>query len=168
MKSQTRRLAVCSIFAALGVVLMLLGSFLGLGMYMAPMFVGWCLIPIRNKYGVKYQTMLWIVIGLLSAILVPNIEQNLMFIFLFGWYPILRPTLQKLPRFLRLGAKLLLFNVVVITLEAVVITLLVPESLETWMAILLIGMGNATFLFYDFAFPVNDILSDRYLSRLLH
>ena len=153
--------------AALGVILMLLGSFMGLGMYMAPMFVGWCLIPIGKKYGTKYQTMLWIVIGLLCLMLVSDIEQNLMFIGLFGWYPIVRSKLQKLPRAPRLFVKLALFNVVIISLESLVLWLLFPEPLESWMAVVLLVLGNLTFLFYDFAFPVFELLAERYLKKIL-
>lgn len=165
MKSQTGRLAVCAMMAALGVVLMLLGSFLGLGIYMAPMFVGWCLIPIGREYGTRYQVMLWIAISLLSAIFVTDIEQNMMFAFLFGWYPIIRPVLQRLSPLLRIGAKFALFNAVVIALEAALITFLVPEVMEKWAAIMLLALGNVTFLLYDFAFPAFEIFSDRYLAR---
>ena len=168
MKRQSKRLAMCAMTAALGVVLMLLGTFLGLGIYMAPMFVGWCLIPIGKEYGVRYQIMLWIVISLLCAIFVTDIEQNLMFAFLFGWYPIARTKLQKLQKFPRIFTKLLLFNGIVIALEAVVITLLVPEAMEALMAILLIVLGNITFFLYDRAFPVFEFLSDRYRKKLFH
>ena len=167
MKSNTRRLAVCAMTAAVGVVLMLLGSFMGLGMYMAPIFVGWCLIPIGQKYGVRYQTMLWIVIGLLSLLLVSDMEQNLMFVGFFGWYPIIRAKLQKLPRVPRLCLKLLLFNVVIVSLESIVFMFLAPEALEAWLAILLLAVGNLTFLFYDYAFPVFELLAEHYLKRLL-
>ena len=153
--------------AAVGVVLMLLGSFMGLGMYMAPIFVGWCLMPVGQKYGVRYQTMLWLVIGLLSLLLVSDMEQNLMFVGFFGWYPIIRAKLQKLPRVLRLCLKLLLFNVVIVALESVVLMFLVPEALEAWLAILLLAVGNLTFLFYDYAFPVFELLAEHYLKRLL-
>lgn len=166
MRSGARKIAVCAVTAALGVVLMLLGSFMGLGMYMAPIFVGWCLIPIGRRYGVRYQTMLWIAIGLLSMLLVSDMEQNLMFIGFFGWYPIIRLKLQKLPRIPRLCLKLLLFNVVIVAIEAVVLTFLVPGMLEIWLVALLLGMGNLTFLVYDYAFPVFELLADRYLKKL--
>lgn len=167
MRSGSRRIAVCAMTAAVGVVLMLLGSFMGLGMYMAPIFVGWCLMPVGQKYGVRYQTMLWLVIGLLSLLLVSDMEQNLMFVGFFGWYPIIRAKLQKLPRVLRLCLKLLLFNVVIVALESVVLMFLVPEALEAWLAILLLAVGNLTFLFYDYAFPVFELLAEHYLKRLL-
>ena len=168
MKHQSKQLAMCAMTAALGVVLMVLGTFLGLGIYMVPMFVGWCLIPIGKEYGSKYQTMLWIVISLLCAIFVTDIEQNLMFASLFGWYPIARTKLQRLPKLLRIVVKLLLFNGIIIVLETVVITLLVPEAMEAWMAILLIALGNITFFLYDRAFPVLEFFADRCRKKLFH
>lgn len=76
--------------------------------------------------------------------------------------------LQKLPKVPRIFVKLLLFNVIGITLEALLITFLVPEAMEVWMAVVLIMLGNATFFMYDFAFPVFEILSERYLKKLFH
>ena len=165
MKNKSRKMAVCAITAALGVVLMLLGAVLGLGTYVAPMYVGWCLIPIGKHCGIKYQTLLWLVISLLSALFVANIEQNLMFIFLFGWYPIARPRLQKLPKAVRFLVKFLLFNVIVVSLEAVLINILAPEAMELWSAVILMAIGNAAFFLYDFAFPVFELLSERCLKK---
>ena len=87
MKFQSKKMAVCSMTAAVGVVILLLGGVLGLGMYVCPLLVGLCLMPIGRLYGVKYQLMLWIVISLLSLLLVPNPEENLTFAGIFGWYP---------------------------------------------------------------------------------
>ena len=166
MKQQSRKMAVCGMTAALGVVIMLLGAVLGLGMYLSPMLVGLCLIPIGKEWGVKYHLMLWAVIGLLSLILVSNVEQNLMFIGLFGWYPALRPKLQNLPRTLRLCVKLLIFNVIVISLEVLIMTVLVPETMGTVFTVVLLVMGNITFVLYDFAIPRFEIITRKYLKKI--
>ena len=162
----TKRLAVCSMVGAVCVVLMLLGSILDLGMYAVPLFVGLFLIPIGEKYGRKYQTMLWIVIGILSFMLVPNVEQNLMFFGLFGWYPILYPTLQKLPKLLRVIVKLALFNGVVIAIEALVILVLVPEVLGAGILSVLLLMGNVIFLLYDLLIPKMNFLLRRFVALM--
>lgn len=154
--------------AALGVVIMLLGAVLGLGMYVCPMIVGLCLIPIGQDYGTKYQIMLWIVISILSFILVPNPEENLMFAGLFGWYPALWPKLQKLPKLPRFLLKLLLFNVIVIVLESLIMLVLVPEVMETGMMFLLLVLGNVTFLLYDKVIPRFDAIAKKYLKKAFH
>ena len=166
MKDQSKRIAVCSITAALGVVVLLLGAVLGLGMYVCPVLVGLCLLPIGNRYGIKYQLILWVVISILSFIFVPNPEENLMFAGLFGWYPALYPKLQKLPKLLRLLVKLLIFNGIVIALEALVVLVLVPEILSAAMILLLLAIGNLTFLLYDKLIPRFPILAGRYLKFL--
>lgn len=168
MKTLSKRISVCSMMAAVGVVVMLLGAVLGLGMYVCPVIVGLCLIPIGRDYGTKYQIMLWIVISILSFILVPNPEENLMFAGLFGWYPALWPKLQKLPKLLRLLVKLLLFNVIVIAIEALVMLVLVPEIMGTAMLLVLLVLGNIVFLLYDKLIPRFDIIARRYLKKAFH
>lgn len=165
MKLQARRMAVCSMMAALGVVLLLLGAVLSLGMYACPMIVGLCLIPVGETYGKKYQLLLWLVISFLSMLLVPNPEENLMFFGLFGWYPILWPGLQRLPKGLRMPIKLLLFNGVVIALEALVLLVLAPEAMETAMLFLLLLLGNVTFVLYDRVIPKFGLIAGKYLKK---
>lgn len=165
MKKQTKRIAVCGVMAALGVVLLLLGNLLGVGLYLAPMLVGLCLVPIGREWGVKYQLLLWIVIGLLGLLLVPDLEEDLIFIGLLGWYPALRPRLQKLPAGARIVAKLLLFNAVVLLLEGLLRLLLMPEAGGLGLTIALFVLGNAAFLFYDFALPRMELLFQSYFKR---
>lgn len=150
MKTSAKRLAVCAMMAALSVVLMVLGSVLELGMYACPLFVGLCFLPIGQKYGRKYQILLYVTTCILCFLLVPNVEQNLMLAGLFGWYPILRPGLQKLPKWLRWPVKLALFNGVVIAIEWLVMTVLVPEAVGSVLLALLLLLGNVTFVLYDY------------------
>lgn len=161
MAEQSKRVAVGGMMTAACVVLMLLGSVLELGIYAAPMFTGLCLVPLGEKWGRKYQCLLWVAVSILSFLLVPNLEENLMFAGFFGWYPILYPTLQKLPKYLRIPAKLLVFNGAVIAVEVLVLLFFVPESLGTALMIALLVMGNVAFIFYDYVIPRTGILLRR-------
>jgi hypothetical protein len=77
---QSKIIADCGMMTAVSVVIMILGSILGLGMYASPMIVGLCLIPIGNKYGKKYHILSWVAVSILCFILIANVEQNLMFL----------------------------------------------------------------------------------------
>lgn len=167
MKKQSKQIAVCGLVTALGVVFMLLGNFFGLGMYLVPMLIGMFLTSIGHTWGRIFQILLWLAIGLLSLILVPAPEQNIMFLGLFGWYPILRPTLQKLSKVLRIAAKFLIFNVAVIALEALVILVLVPEALGSALTVFLLLLGNITFFVYDMAVPRFEYLAVNYLKKIV-
>lgn len=165
MHHNTKRVATCGMMAAVCVVLMLLGSLLELGIYAAPMFAGLCLVPLGEKWGRKYQATLWMAVSLLSFLLVPNVEENLVFFGFFGWYPILRPTLQKLPPLLRFILKLLLFNLAIILMEALVLYLLVPEDMTGGFLLVLLAISNLVFLLYDSIVPKTDILLSRLIRR---
>jgi len=164
MKSKT--IAACGMTAALSVVIMLLGGILELGMYLSPMICGFCLIPIGRKHGARYQWLVWGCVSLLSLILVPNMEENLMYAVVFGLYPILYPHFEKMPRGLKWPAKLLYFNLVVLAVEALVMLVLIPEVMTWWMGLILMLMGNIVFLLYDFLLPRTDVLMKRYLGKM--
>lgn len=163
---KSNMIATCGMTAALSVVVMVVGGILGLGMYISPMIAGFCLLPIGRKYGVKYQWVLWAAVSLLCFILVPNIEENLMYVSLFGLYPILYPNFERLPKRLKWVCKLLYFNIVVVAVEALIVLVLVPEIMTTAMALMLLAMGNVTFLCYDFLIPRWELLMQRYFGKM--
>ena len=166
MRTSAKRMATCSMMAALCVVLMVLGAILELGMYACPLFAGLCFIPIGQKYGRKYHITLYVASSILCFLMVPNMEENLMFAGLFGWYPIVRPVLQKLPKVIRWICKLAIFNVVVIAIEWLVMTILVPEAIGGTLLWVLLILGNITFLAYDFMIPKMEVLMGR-ITKLL-
>lgn len=160
-----KTIALCSMMAVLSVVIMILGGVLGLGMYASPMIAGFCIMYIGREYSAKYQWLVWAAVSLLSFILVPNAEENLMYLCFFGLYPVLWPGFEKLPIKLRWICKLLYFNLMVIAVEALVMLVLVPETMGTGMLIALLLMGNVIFLCYDFLIPRADKLFQKYLGK---
>lgn len=159
-------IASCGMTAALSVVLMLLGSALGLGLYISPMLAGLCLMPIGDKFGMKYRWTLWAAVSIVCFLLVPSAEQNLMYLTLFGLYPNLLPCFSRLPKPLQWPCKLLYFNLVVVAVEALIILVLAPEAMSTALALLMLVMGNAIFIMYDFILPRWERLFRRLFGRL--
>ena len=157
----SKRLAACSLMAALSVIMMLLGAILDIGTYAAPMLASLCLIPIGKKYGAKYQVMVWLIASLLAFLLIPNPEQNLMYFGLFGWYPILRPVLQRLPKLLRFAVKFLSLNAVMIGIEALVMLVLVPETMQSGWLIAFALLMNVLFICYDILLPRMELVLRR-------
>lgn len=164
---QTKAIAFCGMMTAVGVVLLLLGGVLGIGTYAAPMLVGLLLLPVGRGWGRKYHALVWLAVGLLSLFLVSDVEESLMFLCFFGWYPILRPELQRLPKVLSWVLKFLIFNAVTISLELLVMLVLVPEALDAPFLLLLLALGNLVFLVYDLAIPKVEVNLTHRLGRLL-
>ncbi|MBR6677414.1 MAG: hypothetical protein IKL23_01620 [Oscillospiraceae bacterium] len=165
MRTETKRMATCAMMTALSVVLMLLGGILELGMYACPLFVSLAFVPIGEKYGRKYHLVLYAASAILCFLLVPNWEENLMFAGFFGWYPIVRPALQKLPLVLRWAAKLLLFNAAVIAMEWLLMTFIAPQAMGGILLWVLLALGNVTFLAYDALIPRTNVLMKRLLRQ---
>lgn len=160
-------IAVCGILTAVSIVILLLGAILGIGIYLAPMIAGGSLLLIRRAYGLKYHVILWLAVSILSLILVPSLEQNLMYLCLFGCYPVFYPYLQKLKKVIRLVAKLFYFNVVFSGIELLLMLVLVPEAVDPLFFAVFLLLGNAAFLCYDFALPRFESLMNRYLGQYI-
>lgn len=158
MRTSARPVAHCAITAALCVVIMLLGALLELGIYAAPLLAGLCFLPIGERFGRRWHICVYMVSAVLCVLFVPNMEENAMFIAIFGWYPILWPILQKLPFLLRWLCKLAIFNIAVITAEWLVLKFLAPELIDSVFMWILLGLGNVTFVVYDILIPKIQIL----------
>lgn len=163
---QSKIIASCGMTAALSVVIMIIGGILGLGMYASPMIAGFCLMPIQQKFGAKYSWTLWAAVSLLCFILVPDVEENLMYFAFFGLYPLLWPHFEKLPKKLRWIGKLLYFNLVVIAVEMLIMLVLIPENMGWIMNLILLLMGNIIFICYDFLLPRSELLLKKYLGKI--
>lgn len=151
ISAESKKMASGAMLSALCLVLMLLGSVLELGIYAAPVLAGMLIVPYGEKYGRKYQLIVYAIISILSVLFVPGIEQNLMFVCFFGWYPMVREKLQKYPKLLRAVLKFLAFNAVVIGIEALIMFGFAKELMGSTLVWVLILLGNITFAVYDFA-----------------
>ena len=152
---KTRQIALGGVLAALAVVILLLGGIIPIGTYIAPMLASMPLIVLLTELPRGLCLGWYAIVAILGVTLCPDKETAFVFVFL-GWYPIARPALDRLPRLPRIAAKLLIFNLAVAALYALLILVfrleaLVQEAKETGLAMLLVlvVLGNLTFLFYD-------------------
>ena len=152
--------------AALSIVILMVGASIGIGTYAAPMLAAPLLSPVGRAMGKKYHVLLWIAVSLLSFLLVADVEQNLMYLCLFGLYPIIRPWFHRQKKSLQIPLKLLYFNAVVVSMEALLMLVLVPEVFGLWANLLLLLMGNAVFFCYDRLIPRIEHTLERRLGRL--
>ena len=167
MGKKSKRMALCGMMAALCVVIMIVGAWLGIGLYASPMFAGLFLIPPGRKYGRKYHLTLWLAVSIISLILVPEIEQNLVFLCFFGCYPILQPYFHRIVKKpLRVAAKFLYFNVVIFAVEWLVMYVLAPKAENFVMLLTFMVLFNFTFVCYDFVVPRFELLLNRYVGKL--
>lgn len=149
-------MALCGVMAALAVVVMSLGSIVPFATFCCPILAMLIMIPITVECPPKLGLTLYAAIAILALLLVSDKEVSFLYLFL-GYYPILRPQLQKLPsKWLRLIAKHTIFTCAVVIMYLLLIFVFrleaVTEELQAAGAVMnavLLIMGNAVFYAFD-------------------
>ncbi len=171
MKQRSQRLARCAMTTALGVVLMLVLGFTGIATYAAPLAVTMMLVPLQRDYGTGTALTVWLATGLLALMLVTDREQSIVYLTIYGWYPAVRPWLERLPKVLAMLVKLLTFNGAVVGTYAVMLSVFgLDGGMESPVLIgILLVMGNATFLMEDlFVIPKAIPVFEERLKQVFH
>ena len=152
---KSKQMALCGLLCAAAVVCMVLASAIGIGTFIGPMLAMAALLPVLEEYGAKAMAVAYVAAAILGILLVPEPEMAAVYA-AFGWYPILRPRVNRLPGFLlQLVTKALLGGGVILLLYGVVLRALgmTADLLASTKAfnILLAALGVLTFLTMDVA-----------------
>lgn len=150
-------MAYCGMASALCVALMLLGAVIPVLMFIAPAAASLLIATVCVECGKTMAFTAYGAVSLLSLLFVPDKEIGLTFMFLLGYYPLVKPYFDRIrPALLRGAAKLVLCNGSILLMYGLVL-LLVPagsisqELKATALIISLstLAMGNIAFLLYD-------------------
>lgn len=171
-KTQSQKVALCGVLAALSVVVLLGGAALQIGTYAAPMLAAFLVVPVLEEYGTKYALLLYGTVSLLALVLVPETELAWFYLLVVGHYPVLRRALARVrPAPLRTGLKLLFFNGAVVLLYILLAAWLGPVVWQeltadgTAVLGLLLVMGNLSFLLCDRALGAATLYYRRVLRK---
>lgn len=164
MKKSTQ-VAIGGLSAAICLLLMFMTGLIPLSSYILPAMAGLVLIAVGQESGPKTAVLVYAVTSLLGLMIVPDREAILLFIMLLGYYPILRPALQRLPRVLALILKLLLLNVVVLLFYLIMkYIFVIPDMAEVvkFGAVFFLILVNFTFFMYDYLISQVLVLYNRW------
>lgn len=166
---KSRQMALCGVLCALAAALLTLGGVIPIATFCAPMLAMAVLLPVLEEYGPRAAGTAWLAVSLLALLLDPDREAALVYL-CFGWYPLLRPRIAKLPsRLLRLAAKLAVCGAAVALLYGALMKLLgLTADLEeagAWLTAVLLILANITFLLLDRALERLTLLWRRKLRR---
>ena len=149
--------SLCGIMSGLALALMFcLGMIPGFE-YVSPAVAGVLIWVVRERLGVRYGLVSYAAVGLLTMLFTANYEASMMYIFLLGYYPIVRQYIMKLKHaVLRWVAKLALYAASAVSCYMVLIYLFgMSQLLEDigefgkygqWV---LLGLGAFAFVLYD-------------------
>ena len=174
MKNHTMKLAFSGMITALSTVVLFLTNLVPAASYSLPALAGALMVVAVIEIGESWAWAAYIAASLLSLLVVADKEASLIFILLFGYYPILKARFERIKtRPLVWAAKFALFNVAVIAEFFLTIHLLgVPEESYSLFGVYLpwvfLLMGNLIFLLYDYCVSCMVVVYCQRMHKMVH
>lgn len=153
-QKRTKKITVCAMAAALGTTILYLGSFIEvLDISMAVLASVLCVIMVI-EYGKGAPWSVFLVTSLLSLLLLPNKFPALLYTLFFGYYPIIKEKIEKIPsRILSWAIKLVIFAAAtgLLFLLTTIFTVDVEIPAGTIMKSVFVVLIALTLILYDLA-----------------
>ena len=155
MKRASRDLALCGVLCALAVAIMAMGTIIPVATYCCPLLASMTIVPVLIICGEKLSWAMFAASAILSLLLAPDKEAAAIFLAL-GYYPIVKPRLDKKPKPRRIVWKLLLFNAAIIAVYGALLFVFRLDALREeffsmggLLALALVLGGNVIFWLDD-------------------
>lgn len=150
-KKQTRALAVSAMTAALCVLLLFLGNLTQVADVSFAALSTLLIWFLYLEYGKGFALGAYLTVSLLSLLLLPNKSAALLFAGFFGWYPLLKLPLERLPGVFAFLCKFLAVNAVCVTLSLLFGGILGLEGYSPLLLLLLLALYDLAFILFDIA-----------------
>lgn len=109
------KVAVGGIVSALCLALMFMTGVFPLLSMAIPIYAGALMIVVVHEVSASWAFAAYLAVAILSLFLTPDKEASTLFIFFFGYYPIVLPKLDRIkPEILKLVIKFAVFNLAII------------------------------------------------------
>ncbi len=149
--------SLCGIMCGLALAMMFFLSMIPAFEYISPAVAGLLIWVIKDQLGVKYGLVSYISVGILCLLFTPKLEASMMYVFLLGYYPIIRQFLHKIKsKVLMWIVKLVVYAVPCVLCYLLLIYLFgMAELLEdmgefgTYGGLVLLAFGAVAFIAYD-------------------
>lgn len=172
MKDISYRVALGGIVSALCLLCMFLAGIMPVFYLILPMVAGVLLMIIAEEVSLGWAWLTYIAVDILSMLITADKESALVFVMLFGHYPMVRMYLEKIKfRGLKYLLKGLIFNFCAISFFLVTVFIFGMDQMLTDMndlgkfgGLILLGMVNIVYVLYDFNLGAIYVL---YIKRLL-
>ena len=160
MRQKSRDMALCGVLCALAVAIMAMGTLVPAATYCCPVLASMTVLPVLLLCGEKMSWVFWAASAILSLLLAPDKEAAAIFLAL-GYYPIVKPKLDRKAKPARIAGKFLLFNAAVLAAYAALLVVLrmdaLREEFSSMSGLLMLGLlAGGNFIFW---------LDDKLLER---
>lgn len=155
---KTRYTTISGMVSALSVVIMLLTNIMPSMMYVIPIITGAIVFAVNEIIGKKWALGVFFVTSFISFVLLTDKEAALNYTLFFGYYPLLKPLYEKLPKVLSWGVKVLTFNIALTAIGLIVTFIFklpfLDEDMGKFTIPVFAVLFNIVFVMYDIMFTV--------------
>lgn len=156
---KSKQAAIGGILSAISLISLFCSGIFPFAEYTFPALAGMLLIPLVIEINKRTALLAYAVVSLLSIFMVSNKEAAMLFLFFFGYYPIVKNIIERINKpFFEWIIKLLIFNLSVVSAYVIIINVMGMTELADelsmgmkWGAAILLGLGNVAFVVYDLA-----------------
>lgn len=148
--NKTRVLALCSIFSALGVIILYLGSLIEVIDLSMAVVASLLVVIAVIEIGGIYPWLIYAVTSVLSMLLLPNKFVAVVYFAFMGFYPILKEKMERIKGIVCALLKLGVFNLCLLAMWGVSKLFVIPFETAYGIAVTAVVL-NLVFVLYDFA-----------------
>ena len=148
---QSKRLAAAAIMAALGFVILLLGSVITVLDLTAVALASFLIILAVIEIGGFYPYLIWLVTGFLAVLLLPDKFGAVIYLCFGGIYPIFKAMFERLHLVISWILKLSAFNTMLTAAILIANFILRLPETELSFTLPLFAVCNVAFILYDIA-----------------
>lgn len=165
------KVATCGICTAISVVLLFFGGVIYIFAYVVPIVLGLLMMMLKKTLKTSSAVSVYVATSILSFMIVPDKETVLLYIMFFGYYPIIKASLDKIkPKFLSVLVKILLFNVSLIAIELICVYVFgIPffedGAFSISLLILFVFLMNFLFVMYEYILKHSLVIYERKLEK---
>ena len=165
--NKSSKTALGGIIAAVSVVLMFLTSVIPTLTYAVPAAAGLLLLIMVIEIDKKWATIVYVAVGILSALLIADKEAATMYIAFFGYYPIIKQPIEKhLNKYLCWIVKMIIFNASIIASYLLLIYVF-NLSLDDFGEFTKIGL-IVLYIVFNVVFVIYDIALTRLITAYIY
>ena len=148
--NKTRRLALCSLFSALGVIILYMGSLIEVLDLSMAVVASLLVIVAVIELGGLYPWLIYAVTSLLAFLLLPNKFIVLVYAAFAGFYPILKSKFERIKGLVCALLKRGVFNLCLLAMLGVARLFVIPFETKYGLIITAVIL-NLLFVLYDYA-----------------
>ena len=149
---QAKKVTLSAMLSALGTVLLLVGAFVDVLDLSMCAIASLCVVFIYIEVGSPYTWLVWLTTSLLTFIFSPGKTVWMLYLLIFGVYPLLKAYIERLPKMFWLTVKLAYINAIIwvmIFILTYLFKLPFVESDKMWIKIGVYLLMNVAFVAYD-------------------